>query len=208
MSRNNIYILDAGHGGVDEQGNYLTAGKRSPIWKDGKVYYEGEGNRQIVSGIADLLESENIPYHVLVPESRDVPLWERVQRVNKLDTDLNKVVISVHSNGFHKESANGWQCNTSKSKQSKELASHFVKMAKKYLPPRFNMRRKELNSIVHSNFAILGNTKNIKHPYPAVLTENLFHTNRKDCLFLMSQKGQETIINIHFQAILSYEQRL
>lgn len=200
MSRNNIYILDAGHGGVDEQGNYLTAGKRSPIWKDGKVYYEGEGNRQIVSGIADLLESENIPYHVLVPESRDVPLWERVQRVNKLDTDLNKVVISVHSNGFHKESANGWAVYTSKGvTESDNLADCFLDAAKECLPNRFNLHgsgKKE------AGFYMLK-----KHPFTAVLTENLFHTNRKDCLFLMSQKGQETIINIHFQAILSYEQR-
>ena len=87
--KNNIYILDAGHGGIDENGDYLTAGKRSPVWHDGKIYYEGEGNRLIVEGIAEKLDKLGIEYHVLVPEVEDVALWERVKRIKELDTDLN-----------------------------------------------------------------------------------------------------------------------
>ena len=46
-----------------------------------------------------------------------------------------------------------------------------------------------------------------RHPFTAVLTENLFHTNKKDCKFLMSEEGRETIANIHVNAILKYEQK-
>ena len=34
-------ILDAGHGGMIN-GKYQTKGKRSPVWEDGSVLYEGD----------------------------------------------------------------------------------------------------------------------------------------------------------------------
>ena len=73
MSHKNLWILDAGHGGICPlTGDYMTKGKRSPIWKDKTVYYEGLGNRQIVAGIARQLEELEIPYYVLTPEYKDV----------------------------------------------------------------------------------------------------------------------------------------
>ena len=47
-----IVILDAGHGGMID-GEYQTAGKRSPIWDDGSQYFEGVGNREIVSKLTE-----------------------------------------------------------------------------------------------------------------------------------------------------------
>jgi len=51
MSQKFIYLLDAGHGGLID-GKYTTAGKRSPIWDDDSVYYEGVGNRDIRKKLA------------------------------------------------------------------------------------------------------------------------------------------------------------
>ena len=194
----NIYFLDAGHGGIDEDGNYVTAGKRSPIWNDGSVYYEGEGNRDIVELIANELEALDVPFVVLCNDYKDVPLWERVSRVNKYKTDFNKVVISVHSNGFTNANANGWEVYTSKGQtESDNLADCFLEAAVDELPSRFKIRGKK-----EANFYMLQ-----KHPFTAVLTENLFHTNLKDCRFLMSDEGKQAIANIHVNAILRYEQR-
>jgi N-acetylmuramoyl-L-alanine amidase len=36
---------------------------------------------------------------------------------------------------------------------------------------------------------------------PAILTENLFQDNKKDCEFLMSEKGRQAITQIHINAI-------
>ncbi|MCG9704983.1 hypothetical protein [Photobacterium damselae] len=43
-----LFILDAGHGGIIN-GQYQTAGKRSPIWSDGSQLFEGEFKRVSVS---------------------------------------------------------------------------------------------------------------------------------------------------------------
>ena len=47
-----------------------------------------------------------------------------------------------------------------------------------------------------SNFAILRDTV-----CPAILTENLFMNNEKDCRFLMSDEGVQAVIDIHLRAI-------
>ncbi len=52
-------ILDAGHGGMID-GEYQTSGKRSPIWNDGSQYFEGVGNRQIVSKLTAKLKDKKI----------------------------------------------------------------------------------------------------------------------------------------------------
>lgn len=47
------------------------------------------------------------------------------------------------------------------------------------------------------NFYILKNTA-----CPAILTENLFMDNEKDCAFLLSKEGQQVIIDMHVAAII------
>ena len=48
--------IDCGHGGLDENGNYVTAGKRSPHPVDGKWFYEGVNNRKYGIEYAQVLE--------------------------------------------------------------------------------------------------------------------------------------------------------
>ena len=63
MINKKIILLDAGHGGFNEDGLYVTPGKRSPIWADGSQYFEGVGNRLIRREIALMLEQKGIAYH-------------------------------------------------------------------------------------------------------------------------------------------------
>ena len=53
-------ILDAGHGGIIA-GEYQTAGKRSPVWSDGTILYEGEFNRAIKARVIERLSAVYIP---------------------------------------------------------------------------------------------------------------------------------------------------
>ncbi|MBR4668690.1 MAG: N-acetylmuramoyl-L-alanine amidase, partial [Butyrivibrio sp.] len=39
---------------------------------------------------------------------------------------------------------------------------------------------------------------------PAVLTENLFMDNHEDCDFLLTQEGQQTLIDLHVDGITTY----
>ncbi len=39
---------------------------------------------------------------------------------------------------------------------------------------------------------------------PAVLTENFFMDNERDCKFLLSQKGKDAIVKLHVDSITKY----
>ena len=103
-----IIILDNGHGRD-------TAGKRSPVWKDGSQLFEYEFNRDMVQRIAKLLQEEKIPYHILAPEETDVSLQERCRRANNLAKQWNgnAILISIHANAG---GGTGWECYTSAGK--------------------------------------------------------------------------------------------
>ena len=68
-----IVILDAGHGGMID-GEYQTPGKRSPIWDDGSQYFEGVGNREIVSKLTDKLTEKGIEVFNANPTEKDMKL--------------------------------------------------------------------------------------------------------------------------------------
>ena len=50
-----------------------------------------------------------------------------------------------------------------------------------------------------ANFYILKNTA-----CPAVLTENLFQDNREDVAYLLSEKGKQTLAQLHIDGIVNY----
>ena len=68
-----LWIFDNGHGGIID-GVYQTSGKRSPIWPDGEVLYEGEFNRSIVDRLVKKCKSNNIDCVNLIDTQEDVPL--------------------------------------------------------------------------------------------------------------------------------------
>ena len=193
------WILDPGHGGVKD-GVYQTSGKRSPIWEDGSVYYEGEGNRQIAHKVGDRLECLDINYIFTVePEDpTDIGLPARVDFINRLPYK-NLIGVSLHSNGFSKESANGWEIWTSKGETtSDKVASIFYnRFQDKFKERKFRSDTKDGDVDKESNFYILRNTK-----CPFVLLENFFHTNESECKeILMTEEGQNKIVDAIIESI-------
>jgi N-acetylmuramoyl-L-alanine amidase len=170
---NRTVILDAGHGGVIN-GVYQTAGKRSPDWELG-VLYEGVFNRWIVNEIAKNLEYEKIPYYILVPESEDISLQERVNRVQKIyKTNKNVWLLSIHANAG---GGTGIEAYTTVGKtKSDEFADVILKNVEKDLSEmkmRFDTTDGDLDK--ESNFYILKNVS-----CPAVLYEAGFMDNTND----------------------------
>ena len=197
----NIYIiLDNGHG---EE----TPGKRSP---DGK-FREYKFNRVIVSMIADELDKLGISYNILVPETCDISLKERVQRANKIHQEQHKngktvILISVHANaaaGTSWSNATGWSGWTSKgTTESDTLATCLYQAAHEILDPKGKKIRRDMSDgdeDYEANFYII-----YKSSMPAVLTENFFMTTKSDVAYLESEEGKKDIVDIHIKGIQKY----
>ena len=185
-------ILDNGHGNN-------TPGKRSPKWEDGTQLFEYEFNRDIVKRIAAMLAKDKVNTIILVPESNDVSLQERCNRANRIykSSGNNAILISVHGNAG---GGTGWECYTTVGKTKsdsiatilcEEAAAEFAKDGWKI---RSDMSDGDPDK--ESQFYILKHTN-----CPAVLTENFFFDNRKDCRFMVSEEGRNRIARMHYNAI-------
>lgn len=191
-----IIFIDNGHGAQ-------TPGKRSP---DSRLL-EYSYTRMIAREVVNRLKARKLDARLLVPEEEDVPLKERVRRVNSVEP-RHAIVVSIHVNAAgcgNWMNASGWEAYTSPGKTLADtLASSLYFAATCHLP---NMTiRKDLSDgdpDKEARFYIL--TKTL---YPACLTENLFQDNRHDVDFLLSEKGKEAIISLHVDGILDFQKKM
>ena len=193
-----VWLLDPGHGGLDENGKYVTPGKRSPVWPDGSQYFEGVGNRDIVKRIAEGAKKRGIETKFIVEpnDHRDISLPARVDLANRLyKTIKNAVYVSIHSNGFSKESANGWSVYTSVGETKSDILATYLytEATVKFPGTKFRKDTRDGDPDQEANFYVLKYTN-----MPAVLSENFFHTNTKECKeILMTSEGRQKIADMH-----------
>lgn len=184
-----IVIIDNGHG-VD------TKGKCSPVWGDGSKLWEYEFNRDVAARIAYKCKCADIPFKMLVTEMHDISLAERVRRANAIyESDKDAFLVSVHANAG---GGTGWEVWTSVGYTKSDVyATIFFEEAMKAFP-EWKMRRDMTDGDAdkETQFYILKNTK-----CPAVLTENFFMDTERDCRFILSEVGRESIATMHFKAI-------
>lgn len=193
-------LIDNGHGSN-------TPGKRSP---DGELM-EYAYTREIAALVYFGLRSEGIEAELLVKEEVDVPLAERVRRVNEECAALGKsnvILVSIHCNaagdGSQWMKAHGWEVYTSPGlTKADRLADCIFEAASLWLPETTKMRTDMTDGDPdkEARFYILRHTK-----CPAVLTENLFMDNKEDCRYLLSLVGKATIAKIHVEGIKKYVQ--
>ena len=192
-----VVILDNGHGKD-------TPGKCAPD----KSLYEWQWTREIVAMLCERLYGlENVQTVILTPEEIDVPLKERVRRVNTIYHDAKIagkecLLISVHINAaghgkWNKASGFSVWVSNNASEKSKQFAQIAYEQAK--LLDLCGNRVAPKENYWTSNFYILKNT-----PCPAVLTENMFQDNKVDVAFLKSDDGKNKIVELHFNAIKKY----
>ena len=199
-----LWIFDNGHGGMID-GVYQTSGKRSPVWPDGEVLYEGVFNRAIVDRLMVLCEANNIDAVNLVDTPKDVPLSDRTSKANSIAQASDKpcIYVSVHANGFSDESANGWEVYTSPGEtKSDEIATVLFEKAESEFPS-YKMRKdtSDGDPDKEANFYVLVHTT-----MPAILSENFFMTNYRECHeLLMSESGKDRIAKIHLEMIQQLE---
>ena len=195
-----LILIDNGHG-LD------TLGKRSP---DGK-FLEYAYNREIATRIVADLTDRGYNAQLLVPETEDIPLSERVRRINAHCNTLGKsnvILISIHvnaaGNGTKWLNATGWSCYTSKGQTTSDrIAECFYEAAKKNFPDRrIRTDYSDNDPDWEENFYIL------RHSLcPAVLTENFFMDNLSDLKYLQSRVGKQAVVDTHVEAITEYLSR-
>lgn len=206
-------LIDCGHGSD-------TPGKQSPDAALGKTdspywYKEWIGNRRVGCAVADLLMFQGYDVELLVTEEKDVPLSERVRRANKIYKECGGdcILVSVHSNAAAggdkewKDNAGGFSIYTCRGvTKSDYLATEIWYKANEELPKYgFKARKKDnrpLGFDFEEDFAMVARTF-----MPAVLCECLFHTNRKETLFLNSQEGVGVMAYIISEGIINYLQK-
>ena len=204
---NYLWILDNGHGGVID-GVYQTSGKRSPKWEDGTQLFEGEFNRSVVKRVVKLCEKAGIECINLVDTEEDLSLRWRTDKANDIyrerkQTDGKKCIyVSVHANGFSKESAHGWSVYTTIGEtKSDKIAQILHEKAKAEFPThKMRMDTRDGDADKESNFWVLR-----KVVMPSILSENFFMTNKEESKLLLSEEGRDRIAKIHFQMIKEVE---
>lgn len=204
-------LVDNGHGADD-----YTNGKYSPIVdgmsieSDATVYdhrfREGNFNRLVAAELVTRLRDLGYDANRIVTEDRDVPLMERVERVNSWCRRLGKenvLFVSVHANatgnGDKWDDARGFSVWVAKqaSMASHKLAITFTSaaidaglMGNRCVPKEHYWK---------ADFFVLKHTM-----CPAVLTESLFYDNRDDLKIIASPAGREKIVQLHVNAIKNY----
>lgn len=194
-------LLDNGHG-------ENTTGKRSP---DGELR-EYRYTRDITQGIERELRTRGYDVERIVRETTDVPLRERVRRVNEWCKELGSsrvLLVSVHCNasgdGSEWMRARGWSAYTcnGKTKSDKLADSLYAAAERNFCGPGITIRKdmQDGDPDWEEDFYILKNTK-----CAAVLTENFFMDNPTDMAYLMANK--DLVVKTHVEGILDYAKSL
>ena len=181
-----------------------TPGKRSP---DG-VFREYAYSRQITKLIVEKLYKNGIKSIVVNPEVEEVKLSVQAARVNKLVSQYKKyyddvILISPHVNAGPKNEwskANGWTVfvYNKASQKSRKLARVMADIAYDKYGLKGDRWIPE-SRYFEANYAILRETN-----CPAILSENMYQTNKEDVKWLQSKEGLETISDLHVFSILEY----
>ena len=190
-------LIDPGHG-ID------TPGKRSP---DG-LFLEYLWNRQVADLILEGLLSAGVDASLVVTETNDVTLRNRVNRVNTICNRVgasNVLLVSIHANAAGNGSAwmnaRGWSCYTSKGKtQSDQVAECLYDAFEEEFQDR--KIRKDMSDgdrDWEENFYVLQKSK-----CPAVLLENFFYDNREECAWMLQEETKRRIASAAVKGIIKY----
>ncbi len=195
-----LWCLDNGHG-------KKTAGKRSPKLENGEQFREYEFNRDIVNRMITALDELGVKTYNVVPEvDIDNFLEGRVQRANGKKSDLPKLYVSIHANAaparpgkWAEDSIHGietWCYHGSK--KGRKIASVF----QRHLIEKTGWKDRKVKSQSTKQFYVIRKTS-----MTAVLTENGFYNNKKQCKELLKDEVRQKIADAHVAAIMEIEKK-
>ena len=190
-------LIDPGHG-ID------TPGKRSP---DG-LFREYLWNRQVADLILEGLVSAGVDASLVVTETNDVSLRNRVNRVNTICNRLgasNVLLVSIHANAAGNGSAwmnaKGWSCYTSrgKTKSDRDAECLYDAFEAEFQDRKIRKDMSDGDRDWEENFYVLAKSK-----CPAVLLENFFYDNREECAWMLQEETKKRIASAAVKGIIKY----
>lgn len=188
-------IFDNGHGGMIG-GKYQTKGKRSPEWECG-VLFEGMFNRWVVNRLIEKMDRANMKYYHVTPEKKDIPLWQRCERVNKIHgKDPKTYLLSIHANAGGGEGIEGF--TSPGVTKSDIIADLFLRdlEVEFYKELKFRFDYVDGDRDKEEKFKVLVGSNS-----PAILLELGFMDNKKDYFRLWSEEYLERIVQTLFNSI-------
>jgi len=199
-------ILDFGHGGLDNNGNYTTAPRKMYKFPNGEKAYEGVLNRQIGGLVEIYLKSHpefNVITTVKATDSRDLSLSYRVKVANSYPSS-ETIFVSVHSNASRNHNASGFSIFTTPGvTKSDKLATSIGEEVKEYYD-KLNLKLRfdffsdgDLDK--EADFYVLRKTK-----CPAVLLECLFFDFWDDYVRLKDPEFQKELAWRVYKGIINY----
>ena len=190
-------LIDPGHG-ID------TPGKRSP---DG-LFLEYLWNRQVADLILEGLVSAGVDASLVVTETNDVTLRNRVNRINTICNRVgasNVLLVSVHANaagdGSAWMNAKGWSCYTSKGKTKSDQVAECLYDAfeEEFQDRKIRKDMSDGDRDWEENFYVLQKSK-----CPAVLLENFYYDNREECAWMLQEETKKRIASAAVKGIIKY----
>lgn len=190
-------LIDPGHG-ID------TPGKKSP---DG-LFREYLWNRQVADLILEGLLSAGVDASLVVTETNDVTLRNRVNRVNTICNRVgasNVLLVSIHANAAGNGSAwmnaKGWSCYTSKGKTKSDQVAECLYDAfeEEFQDRKIRKDMSDGDRDWEENFYVLQKSK-----CPAVLLENFFYDNREECAWMLQEETKRRIASAAVKGIIKY----
>ena len=190
-------LIDPGHG-------INTPGKKSP---DG-LFREYLWNRQVADLILEGLVSAGVDASLVVTETNDVTLRNRVNRVNTICNRVgasNVLLVSIHANAAGNGSAwmnaRGWSCYTSKGKTKSDQVAECLYDAfeEEFQDRKIRKDMSDGDRDWEENFYVLQKSK-----CPAVLLENFFYDNREECAWMLQEETKRRIASAAVNGIIKY----
>lgn len=190
-------LIDPGHG-ID------TPGKRSP---DG-LFREYLWNRQVADLIVEGLVSAGVDASLVVTETNDVTLRNRVNRINTICNRVgasNVLLVSVHANAAGNGSAwmnaSGWSCYTSKGKTKSDQVAEclYDTFEEEFQDRKIRKDMSDGDRDWEENFYVLQKSK-----CPAVLLENFYYDNREECAWMLQEETKKRIASAAVKGIIKY----
>ena len=195
MKKNKIVILDPGHG-------KSTPGKCSPD----KLFKEWEWTRMFCDRLKQLLVIEGYTVFITVTDETDLALSTRARFANNVISEYNEfdcIFISIHNNaagnGESWYNATGWEVYTTKGITNSDKLAECLAIEAENAGLKLRSDLSDGDKDKEQDFTVIYKAK-----CPAVLTENMFMDSKNDVMFLTSEDGINTLLNIHINGINNY----
>lgn len=201
-------FLDAGHGGLDKSGKYVTAPSKqfqhsNGVFHNGGWFYEGVWNRTLTNRVAAKLDERGINRIIVSHEYVDIALQYRVDMANWYQKNFKRgVFISNHSNASGSGAARGFEVYTTPGvTASDKVAELHWNNVKELMGDRIRYRSDSSDGDhdKEARFFVLTRTS-----MAAILVEHLFFDNEEDAKLLMDDEIVERFAEAQVRTIIEY----